>query len=259
MAELFDYSDIVKKIENSGISSSPRNFATKELIGKTIILPSAITSVGRKNSNMRLAWLESMMIFGGIFDIDLIAKIAPNCRLDLYEKQSDYGPRIIDQLINVEELLLDDPQSRRAIVFFNDRSVESDDMTCVTSIQFLIRDEVLYSIVSQRSWDMIYGFTTDIVTLGFLHNVMAKCLGIEAGPITVNVGSLHYYLQTHSLGYEVRPLRLFTLTDSIFNTGIRKVSGFCYNAAYSFAEDPTNLPFSASFYVPDDNKVFNLY
>jgi thymidylate synthase len=221
---MFSYSEIVSLIAVNGLKSAPRGLPTYELIGSSIVLPKEIIRIKRKKSSLKLAWLESLMIFGGVFKLDWIAKVAPNCRLDLYEKQSDYGPRIWNQMLRASDILLNDPESRRAIIFLNSKEENTEDLTCATSIQFLLRNGKLNTVISSRSWDAVYGFVTDIFTFAFLHQAFALSIGAGIGDLHVNCGSFHIYDSTKDLAIENDLPDLITLNDCMFNEGLKSAS-----------------------------------
>jgi thymidylate synthase len=68
-------------------------------------------------------------------------------------------------------------------------------------MQFFVRDNLLHSVVTMRSQDIILGFTYDVFTFSMVANAVRLLLnerGIktELGNLHVNVGSLHIY-ETH--------------------------------------------------------------
>lgn len=194
-----DYPELVK-IATRGHVVSPRGKKTFEVPYVLPITFNAGETVTRLNMNYQLAWLESLMYIAGVFDLDLIAKVAPRARLDLYAKQSDYGPRMLAQLVKASDLLLKDPDTRRAVVLIDrPEDTGTDNETCATSIQFLRRtdllskQEVLQTIVTMRSWDMCLGLPYDIITFGAVAQVMAAITGCTYAAVTAVPGSLHIY------------------------------------------------------------------
>lgn len=212
---MYSYTDIVEVVQNQGSIVAPRGIETFELIGPSITFPAG-TQIHRTKMSSLLGFTEAMMLVGGMFDIDLIAQVAPNAKLELYRKQSDYGNRVGTQIQKCFETLIHDPYSRRAVALLNDRELScTDDLACTTSIQFLIRNEQLETIVSMRSWDLVYGFPLDIIMFGMLTQVMARTLNVIPGHVKVYAGSLHVYNNnTLKLATEASSPSAFWIDDS---------------------------------------------
>lgn len=227
------YDGLVNFVKTNGILSAPRGQATREILNGVVTFPAG-RFINRYNLNRKLAILESLMLLGGIFDKELIAKVAPHAQLKLYEYQSDYGPRIVDQLPKVVSLLKEDPESRRAVLYFNDRCTPDYDRACTTSIQFMIRKGQLLSTVTMRSWDLVYGLPMDIVMFGMLAKFVAKLLDIQAGHIVCNAASIHLYEATGHLAHETLPPSMFELGEA-WNVpkSLEDMSAVATAAAYS--------------------------
>ena len=244
------YTEIVNIILRDGDRCAPRGKETHELLNASIQFTPTVM-IGRRGMSKRLAWLESLMMVGGVFDLDIIAAVAPKANIELYRHQSDYGPRIYQQLLAAHATLSEDRLSRRAIIFLNDRDTPGEDCACTTSIQFLIRDDKLTSIVSMRSWDFVYGFPMDTVMFGFLTTMMGLSLGALSEKVIVNAGSLHIYDSTQHLAKEVSLPKKFYFTDvSLYNTNIEDISRYCRYGLNKFV-DSGELPFNCTQEVVD--------
>ena len=94
-------------------------------------------------------------------------------------------------------LLASDPESRRAVIYFNDHAshleLDCRDAACAVSLQFLIRGKKLESIVSMRSNDAVWGLPYDIFLFTFLQELMAVQLGLDVGPYRHFAASVHLY------------------------------------------------------------------
>lgn len=113
---------------------------------------------------------------------------------------SNYGHELFhnQRLGHVIGLLERERSTRRAIIHFgNNAGVTSHDQkkdqSCMTSMQFLIRDEVLETVVNQRSQDYIYGVSGDAVLTTIATNLVAAWFEIPMAPIKQQVGSFHRY------------------------------------------------------------------
>jgi hypothetical protein len=183
-----------------GLSTSPRGVKTYEVpFPVTFILP-CDTTVLRRRMNIKLAVVESLMLIGGVFSLDAIKEVAPNANLELYKHQSDYGPRTRDQMQGILNLLIQDPDTRRAVVYFNtDRHFGSKDLACTTSIQWMIREDELAAYVTVRSWDLVYGTPMDIMMYGMLTQALALAVGVQPAMMHIIASCVHVYDKTKHL------------------------------------------------------------
>jgi len=109
------------------------------------------------------------------------------------------------------ESLIKDPDSRQALINFNQpkhKSTDTKDFVCTTYMQFLIRDRKLYCFSHSRSNDLIYGFCYDIAFFCFLHNLMHRLLvpvfpGLELGRYTHSATSMHVYKRHYAMIGEI--------------------------------------------------------
>ena len=192
----------------SGLHTWPRGIETYEIPHPISFMSQCDVTVLRRRMNMRLAVVESLMLVAGIFSLDAIKAVAPHADLELYKAQSDYGPRTKDQMQGVLNLLIQDPDTRRAVIYFNtDRHFGSGDLACTTSIQWLVRDNYMTACVSVRSWDLAYGLPMDVMMYGMLTQALARALGVQATRVHVLVGCAHVYESTKQLAHGVGNIR----------------------------------------------------
>jgi thymidylate synthase len=138
-----------------------------------------------------------MMMVAGVYNPNVIKYAAPSADLSLYHRDLMYGPIIINQMESVLNLLVRDRDTREAILVIGNRSpVEMWRQPCTTSIQFLIRQGLLITIVSMRSQDLVLGLPYDLVMFGGLAQVVATELGLSLGNVTIHQGSAHVYDST---------------------------------------------------------------
>ncbi|WP_030200757.1 thymidylate synthase [Streptomyces sp. NRRL S-87] len=113
-----------------------------------------------------------------------------------------YGPRMRawrpghDQLDHVRRTLLEDPDSRRALIqlYDPDRDIpHHSDVPCTLGYRFYLRDGRLQMHTTMRSQDLWLGFCYDVFTATVLHELMAHWIGAELGPYHHHVDSLHLY------------------------------------------------------------------
>ena len=89
--------------------------------------------------------------------------------------------------------LMKDPETRKAIAYIGTDRFRDDDATCTTTIQFLIRSNTLYTIVTMRSWDLYLGAPYDISMFSLLSKAVRSRLNIPQGVLYIKPGSAHIY------------------------------------------------------------------
>jgi thymidylate synthase len=117
-----------------------------------------------------------------------------------------YGPRIIQQLRSVVRLLQQDPSTRRAVVSIYDGRqdhVDSRDIPCPISMQFLVRHGVLHCLTSFRSQNIVMVYPYDIFLFTMLHEWVAVQAGIPLGMHYQHNGSVHFYENEATLVHEI--------------------------------------------------------
>jgi len=92
------------------------------------------------------------------------------------------------------------PSSRRGTMIYNRPNIWVDynkngrsDFICTYAVQFLIRNETLYSYVLMRSNDAIFGYKNDFAWHKYVLDMLANDLNIEKKIMIWNSGSLHIY------------------------------------------------------------------
>jgi thymidylate synthase len=193
---------LAKIILADGAPISPRGQLTYELEDVTIAIlhpeQSLCTGMNRK-MNTSLAAIESLQLIGGFSDAELTCRVAPNMRNFLNEFgyfDGAYGPRVKYQMQPVIDKLRKDPNTRQAVVTIwkeDDLFNESKDYPCTLNFVFAIRNGKLCMKTHMRSNDIWWGWTYDVVQFTQLQLTVANVLGLEAGPYTHYVNSLHLY------------------------------------------------------------------
>ncbi len=118
------------------------------------------------------------------------------------------GVRNWDRLIS---LLRSDPDTRRAIVYFGRsdhlQRVDSVDVACASSVQFLMRERQLDAVVHMRSNDAVWGLPYDVFLFTMLQELLAVELEAEIGVYHHMAGSMHIYSRHVPLAKRVRNAR----------------------------------------------------
>lgn len=129
-------------------------------------------------------------------------------------ERSCYGHKIFkkdnfgnSQWTRLIELLKKEPFSRRAVLDIYESDNGNDyfakDVACVSTAQFLIRNNKLDVIVNMRSNDLIWGLPYDIYLFTMLQELLSLELDVELGKYYHNVGSMHIYDRHFDLAKEM--------------------------------------------------------
>lgn len=110
-----------------------------------------------------------------------------------------YGQRLYGQLTDVHDELLIDKQSRRAVVTIydghRDLADRSNDVPCTLSLQFLIRDNKLWTVANMRSSDAFLGLPYDVAQFTAVSKMLGASLNLDVAALTINCGSSHLYVK----------------------------------------------------------------
>ena len=96
----------------------------------------------------------------------------------------------VDAMVTI---LKDNPNTRKAVLTFipyGDKKVP-----CITSIQFLVRNNKLNIFYTSRSQDIFRKFPLDAMCIVSIAEEVAKQLNIELGFVNANIISAHIYLK----------------------------------------------------------------
>jgi len=155
---------------------------------------------------------------------------------------SNYGYLVFaeenySQYMAVLKQLLVDPNSRRAVVIYQRPTMHLDfnvngmsDFICTNAVQYMIRDNVVHSVVQMRSNDVVFGYRNDYAWQKFVLDYLVKDLNEDtnnnysSGDITWQVGSLHVYerhfkfiekeIESRTKAVEVQALAESSMGDS---------------------------------------------
>jgi len=163
----------------------------------------------RPGYSRKLAVLEALHLLAGTFDADHFKAVAPKVGSGMFTAQMAYGPRVQPHLERVSRELVDNPHSRRAVVFVSDNG--SWPPPCTNSIQWLIRQGRLETIITMRSWDLWLGLPYDLFMFGAVSLAMAGALSLPLGRARVHAASAHLYEKHWD---RVREAVFTTLDDS---------------------------------------------
>ncbi len=169
------YISLVNHVVNLGQPVTVRGMDTRELLNVQLhvdpngyMLPLA---VGRK-VNTTFAAVEALQVISGECYPELLAKASPHYAKVLVDSSNKavhyaaYGPRIIEQLGLVAELLLKNPTTRQAVIHIHRPddllAGKHTDVPCTLTLQFYIRGEWLHMTTNMRSNDVWLGTAYDV-------------------------------------------------------------------------------------------------
>ena len=203
-----------KDILMIGNEYSPRGKKTKEFPPVMITLVNPLERcffVPGRNDNVFAKVAETLWQMAGRDDIDWLSFYLPRA-VDYSDNgrtwRGAYGPRlrnwngsdnVVDQVKEVANLHKD-RYSRQAVISIWDPSRDitavTKDRPCNNWLQFLIRDGKLIMNVTQRSCDLLWGYSgIDTFSWSVLQQMMAYWTNSEVGSFNHFIGSLHVYEQ----------------------------------------------------------------
>lgn len=212
---------LLKDILERGAEASPSNKKIKELVGHHIDIDTPYSNIiidPQRKINYRFMvgnWLTTLT---GIED-KILERYLP--RLGDFETDGhggtypSYGPRLKPQWPFVLKTLIEDLQSRQAVMTVwesiklsyepDGTVIQSRYVPCTLSLQFLVRPvnghHLLHTVATMRSSDAWLGLPYDIYNFTMLANFLVASLNrvchgrIRVGSIRLNFGSSHLYEQ----------------------------------------------------------------
>lgn len=187
-----------------GMRSAPRGMLVYEMVAATNIVSMQnpiiyhpMRAVGYKFMAAEAAWMLE-----GRRDVETIkpySKDIANFSDDGYEFFGAYGPKIRSQFSNVVRKLLDDVDSRQAVInIWRENPPKTKDVPCTLSLQWIIRDAKLHCMATMRSSDLWLGHPYDTFSFSAISYAVAIALAeagldVELGNLFMTAGSKHIY------------------------------------------------------------------
>lgn len=191
-----------------GNDAKPRGKLVKELIGQSISFDMRFPIVTKPSRKIgyRFYPAEAAWILSGRNDVSYIKRFSPfvdQFSDDGFFYQGAYGPRVVDQLTYVCDMLADDPDTRQAVIeVWRPNPRAGRDIPCTLSYQFLAREGHLHCVQDMRSSDAWLGYPYDAFNAAMLTTYIILLLrerkargrdNLEIGTHTMQVGSQHLY------------------------------------------------------------------
>lgn len=210
----------LKEVMENGFQSAPRHQPTRELLSVSFSLTNPrqrCVTIPERQWSLPLAVGEFCWHAAASDEVEFISYYAKRWRdfsddgLSItgscYGKKMFSGPEANkSQWLSVVNLLREDPDSRRAIITFQDiedRSLLGKDVACATSLQFLVRQGALHAVVNMRSNDAVWGLPYDLFVFTMFQELMAATLDLSLGTYHHTAASLHVYERHFQLAERV--------------------------------------------------------
>lgn len=194
-----------------GNNECPRGIPTLEILNQTISFDMNYPICYHQNRKLSYSfmaaeayWITSGSMF--VEDIKPYNKHIAQFSDDDYIFNGAYGPKFTAQVEHVVNTLLKDPTSRQAVMtIWVPNPIRTKDYPCTVSLQFLIRNQKIHTIVNMRSNDLWLGrpydmFNFTVMTLRILtalnsSRVIDEDIDsiIDLGSLFLNTGSSHIY------------------------------------------------------------------
>lgn len=196
------------RVMSLGKESAPRGKRVRELIGEAITFDMRYPIVTRRSRKIgyRFYPAEAAWILSGdnrLATIKRYSKFIWEFSDDGFFYQGAYGPRVIDQLSYVCDVLSDDHDTRQAVIeVWRPNPRPGRDIPCTLSYQFIAREGRLHCVQSMRSSDVWLGYPYDAFNAAMLTAYIIVLLrerkergrkDLEMGDHTLVVGSQHVY------------------------------------------------------------------
>lgn len=192
-----------------GDVASPRGKMVREIVGERVAFDMRypIVTNPARDIGYRFYAAEAYWILSGRNDLDFFRQLKMPF---IWEFSDDgflysgaYGPKVVDQLTYVCDLLSEDSDTRQAVIeVWRPNPRPSRDIPCTLSFQFLARGNKLHCIQSMRSSDVWLGYPYDAFNAAMLTTYILLLLrarkkngrrGLDVGTHTLVVGSQHLY------------------------------------------------------------------
>jgi thymidylate synthase len=216
---------LIRSIVERGEECRPRGLRIKEILCNTTVvdMERPVVSVRARKMGYRFMAAEAWWILTGRNDVASIAPYSPHIASfsnDRYRFDGAYGPKIVDQLRYVVDSLVEDPDTRQAVIsIWRPNPRPSRDIACTLTVQFLIRDGRLHCIDSMRSSDAYLGWVYDVFNFAMLSVYVLLMLryrtgkAIKLGNLYLTAGSSHLYVDPKTDGNDHIPYSIKNVTD----------------------------------------------
>jgi thymidylate synthase len=191
---------MLEDLLRNGSDIYPRRLSCREIIDVVLYTRDPYMNIlvdPIRNPSYRFMLAEWLWIYFGHSDVATIAQY--NKHIAQYSDDGatfagSYGEPWAQQWPRIIALLREDHDTRQAVIqIYRPPPQPSKDVPCTISIQFLVREERVHTIVNMRSSDIWLGLPYDFFNFSMLANVTAAALRLRLGGLTMHLGSSHLY------------------------------------------------------------------
>lgn len=190
--------EMIEKIIRNGQMTHPRNFTCKEVLGNLTIfdMKNPVTLVAERQLGYCFMCAEAAWILSGDNRVETIAPFSKKI-VDFSDDGifffGAYGPKIVGQLMYVVRKLVQDTDTRQAVLtIWRENPPETRDPPCTLALQFQIRNNQLNCFLTMRSSDAWLGVPYDVFNFSMLSGVICLLYRQQTGKL-INVGDLYFY------------------------------------------------------------------
>ena len=202
------FTEALRCVYNHGDIVSPRGMETKEVSPYTISVDPLKTLFIHpvREVNYSFCFAENLWYWSGRNSLSLLNQYNSNYKNFANDGmlQGSYGPQILEQIRYVYETLLNDKDSRQAVIsLWRPNPRQAKDIPCTLIFHFMIRDGKLNMYITMRSNDVIWGQNYDIPSFSLILLAVAGMLRIKPGTLHLTANSLHLYERHYDLAQKI--------------------------------------------------------
>jgi len=239
---------MIADVTNYGDSTNPRGQGTKEILGYQSCIDMRypmLNVAGRIEGKFHAFMLaEALWILKGdnrVESISYYSKMISKFSDDGRYFGGAYGPKIVDQLTYVVDKLIEDPDTRQAVInIWRENPRSTKDTPCTLSLQFLIRNGRLNCSATMRSSDAWLGWPFDVFNFSMISNFVNLLIQERV----IKGGN-----KTHLTNLKPGVLRLTAGSQHIYERNVEKVAAI-------LASDGVGLASAAFQLEPADPEIF---
>jgi len=169
-----EWLDLIRELSNLPQESVyPRGIPCRELLcHRTVVdMRRPVTHNFQRKLGHRFMAAEAWWILTGQNSVSSIAPYADIAKFsdDGMHFDGAYGPRVVDQVKYVVDTLVEDMNSRQAVMtIWRPNPRPSKDIPCTVSLQWIVRENVIHCIATMRSSDAWLGWPYDVFNFSCL-------------------------------------------------------------------------------------------
>jgi len=214
------WKDVLDCIRIYGKIVCPRGRKTKEIQNLTLDIRWGLRNIidcRERDLNYKFMVAEWLWILAGLNNLEILAKYNSQMRKFSDDGQilnGAYGSRLMPQIPYIVNNLSNKDTRQAVATIWTPNPMDSRDIPCTISLQWLIRDEELNCIVNMRSSDAWLGLPYDYFTFSQITNFIAYLIKVPVGTVTMNLASSHLYEENWSIADSILKRHVFNAVES---------------------------------------------